>query len=43
MQSNVDPASGNASTLVMAGFVPAILVFLADMSSKRGCPAQGRA
>jgi hypothetical protein len=32
MQSNVDPASGNASTLVMAGLVPAIHVFLADVS-----------
>jgi hypothetical protein len=28
---------------VMAGLVPAIHVFLADMPLRRGCPAQGRA
>ena len=29
--------------LVMAGFIPAIHVFLALLTPRRGCPAQGRA
>ncbi len=31
------------TTTVMAGLVPATHVFIASRSSRRGCPAQGRA